>query len=446
MLVSMSDKELKRLSVLQEICDQRITQSQAAQLLHISERQIRRLLQKYKAQGPAALAHAGRGQISNSKLPEELRLKCLNIVSDQLHGFGPTLAHEKLTTVHGFDLSVETLRSWMIAADLWMPQSKRLKRPYQPRYNQDSFSELIQIDGSHHDWFEGRAAKCCLLVFIDAATGKLQHLRFCESESTFDYMISTRLYVEQHGKPLAFYSDKHSVFRVNQSSKKDTKITQFGRVLSTLIIDIIFANSPQAKGRVECANRTLQDRLIKEMRLKGICSIEQANVWLPCFIEQFNQKFAKMAFNPKNLHRPITETAEELDDFFTWREPRRVTKNSLTITYDKCVYLLENTEENQSLMGKYIEFLEYPDGTVAIEYQGRKINYSIFDKLSQLNQREIVENKRLSSVLAHIQQQHEELEQQNKRSRSQSMQRRRAQKTAIQQRNLNPVLDLEMSV
>ena len=420
MLVSMSDKELKRLSVLQEICDQRITQSQAAQLLHISERQIRRLLQKYKAQGPVALAHAGRGQISNSKLPEEIRLKCLNIVSDQLHGFGPTLAHEKLTTVHGFDLSVETLRSWMIAADLWIPRSKRLKRPYQPRYNR-------------------------LLVFIDDATGKLQHLRFCESESAFDYMISTRLYVEQHGKPLAFYSDKHSVFRVNQSSKKDTKITQFGRVLNTLNIDIIFANSPQAKGRVERANRTLQDRLIKEMRLKGICSIEQANVWLPCFIEQFNQKFAKMAFNPKNLHRPITETAEELDDIFTWREPRRVT-NSLTITYDKCVYLLENTEENQRLIGKYLEFLEYPDGTVAIMHQGRKINYSIFDKLSQLNQREIVENKRLGSVLFHIQQQHEELEQQNKRNRSQSMPRRRAQKTAIQQRNLNPVLDLEMSI
>ena len=333
----------------------------------------------------------------------------------------------------------------MIAADLWIPRSKRLKRPYQPRYNRDCFGELIQIDGSYHDWFEGRAAKCCLLVFIDDATGKLQHLRFCESESTFDYMISTRLYVEQHGKPLAFYSDKHSVFRVNQSSKKDTKITQFGRVLSTLNIDIIFANSPQAKGRVERANRTLQDRLIKEMRLEGICSIEQANAWLPCFIEQFNQKFAKMAFNPKNLHRPITETAEELDDIFTWREPRRVT-NSLTITYDKCVYLLENTEENQRLIGKYLEFLEYPDGTVALMHDGRKINYSLFDKLSQLNQREIVENKRLGAVLNHIQQQHEELEQQNKRNRSQKMPSRRAQKTAIQQRNLNPVLDLEMSI
>ncbi len=434
MLVSMSDKELKRLSVLQEICDQRITQPQAAQLLHISERQIRRLLQKYKAQGPAALAHAARGQTSNSRLPEEIRLKCLNLVAEQFHGFGPTLAHEKLTTVHGFDISVETLRSWMIAANLWIPRAKRLKRPYQPRYNRDCYGELIQIDGSYHDWFEGRSAKCCLLVFIDDATGKLQHLRFCESESAFDYMISTRLYVEQHGKPLAFYSDKHSVSRVNQSSNKDTKITQFGRVLSTLNIDIIFANSPQAKGRVERANRTLQDHLIKEMRLEGISSIEQANAWLPCFIEQFNRKFAKMAINPKDLHRTVSETADELNDIFTWREPRKVT-NSLTITYDKCVYILKKTEENQRFISKYIEFLEYPDGTVAIEHQGRKINYSIFDKLSQLNQREIVENKRLGFVLAHIQQQHEELEQQNKRSRSQSMPRRRAQKTAIQQRN-----------
>ncbi|WP_081406890.1 ISNCY family transposase [Acinetobacter harbinensis] len=437
----MSDKELKRLSILQEICDQRITQSQAAQLLHISERQIRRLLQKYKAQGPAALAHAGRGQTSNSRLPEEIRLKCLNLVAEQFHGFGPTLAHEKLTSVYGFNISVETLRSWMIAADLWIPRAKRLKRPYQPRYNRDCYGELIQIDGSHHDWFEGRAPKCCLLVFIDDATGKLQHLRFCESESTFDYMISTRLYVEQHGKPLAFYSDKHSVFRVNQSSKQETKITQFGRVLSRLNIDIIFANSPQAKGRVERANRTLQDRLIKEMRLEGINSIAEANAWLPCFIEQFNRKFAKVASNPKDLHRCSTETPQELDSIFTWREPRKVSK-SLTITYDKCIYILENIEQNHTLMGKYIEFLEYPDGTVGIEYQARKINYSIFDKLSQLNQREVVENKRLGSVLAHIQQQYEELDKQNKRSRSKkSMPSRKAQKAIIKQRKLNPVLD-----
>ena len=151
MLVYMSDKELKRLSVLQEICDQHITQSQAAQLLHISEHQIRCLLQKYKAQGLAALAHAARGQTSNSKIPEELRLKCLNLVAEQFHGFGLTLAREKLTTVHGFDISLETLRSWIIAADLRIPRAKRLKCPYQPRYNRDCYGELIQIDGSHHD-------------------------------------------------------------------------------------------------------------------------------------------------------------------------------------------------------------------------------------------------------------------------------------------------------
>ena len=445
MLVSMSDKELKRLSVLQEVCDHRLTQLQAAQLLHISPRQIRRLLLKYKDQGPSALAHAGRGRPSNSKLSEEIRSQCLAIIADQLYGFGPTLAHEKLTTIHKFNISIETLRSWMIAADLWIPRAKRLKRPNQPRYNRDCLGELIQIDGSYHDWFEGRASKCCLLVYIDDATGKLQHLRFCETESAFDYMISTRAYIEQHGKPLAFYSDKHSVFRVNQRSNKDTKITQFGRVLSILNIDIIFANSPQAKGRVERANRTLQDRLIKEMRLEGINSIVEANAWLPSFILQFNRKFAKVATNPKDLHRSLTETTQELDDIFTWREPRKVSA-SLTIRYDKCMYILENNEENQGLIGKYIEFLEYPDGTVAIDYRGRKINYSIFDKLSHLNQREVVENKRLGAVLAHIQQQHEELETQNKRSRSQKMPSRKAQKAAIHERNLNPALDLEIAI
>jgi len=175
--------------------------------------------------------------------------------------------------------------------------------------------------------------------------------------------------------------------------------------------------------------------------LEGIRSIKEANAWLPCFIEQFNQKFGKCARNPKNLHRPLTEAKTELDDIFTWREPRKVTK-SLTITYDKCIYLLEPTELNQKLTGQYISFLEYPNGTVAIMYEGRKINYSIFNKLAGLQQNEIVENKRLGAVLAHIQQQHEELEQQNKRSRSKkSMPSRKAQKAVIEQRNLNPVLD-----
>ncbi|ESK36585.1 hypothetical protein P256_02497, partial [Acinetobacter nectaris CIP 110549] len=195
-----------------------------------------------------------------------------------------------------------------------------------------------------------------------------------------------------------------------------------------------------AKGRVERANRTLQDRLIKDMFLEGIHSIAEANAWLPCFIEQFNQKFAKCARNPKNLHRQLIESKIELDDIFTWQEPRKVTK-SLTITYDKCIYILESTELNQKLVGQYISFLEYPDGTVAIMHQGRKITYRIFNKLSKLQQHEVVENKRLGAVLSHIQEQHEELEKQNKRSRSKHMPNRKAQQAIIEQRKLNPVLD-----
>ena len=441
MLITMSDKEIQRLAVLQDVRDQRITQVRAAEILNLSTRQITRLLHKLNQDGVSGLVHASRGQPGHHRHDELLKSKCLSIISEHLLGFGPTLAHEKLSSMFALDIPVETLRRWMTANDLWIPRAKRQKRPYQPRYNRDCFGELIQIDGSYHDWFEGRAGKCCLLVYIDDATGKLLHLRFCQAETTFDYMLSTRAYIEQYGKPVAFYSDKHSVFRVNQKSSQNSQITQFGRILNELNIDIIFANSPQAKGRVERANRTLQDRLIKEMRLENISSIEEANTWLPCFIEQFNQKFGKCARNSKNLHRPLTESKAELDDIFTWQEPRKVTK-SLTITYDKCVYILEANEFNQKLVGQYISFLEYPDGTVAIMHEGRKINYRIFNKLAELQQNEVVENKRLGAVLEHIKQQHEELEKQNKRSRlKKSMPSRRAQKAIIEQRKLNPVLD-----
>ena len=437
----MSDKEIQRIAVLQDVRDQRITQVRAAEILNLSTRQITRLLCKFNQDGISGLVHASRGQPGHRRHDEVMKSKCLSIISEHLLGFGPTLAHEKLSSMFGLNIPVETVRRWMTANDLWIPRAKRQKRPYQPRYNRDCFGELIQIDGSYHDWFEGRAAKCCLLVYIDDATGKLLHLRFCEAETTFDYMLSTRAYIEQYGKPVAFYSDKHSVFRVNQKSSQNSQITQFGRILNELNIDIIFANSPQAKGRVERANRTLQDRLIKEMHLENISSIEEANAWLPCFIEQFNQKFGKCARNSKNLHRPLTESQSELDDIFTWQEPRKVTKN-LTISYDKCIYILEATSVNQKLIGQYISFLEYPDGTVAIMHEGRKIKYRIFNKLAELQQNEVGENKRLGTVLEHIKQQHEELEQQNKRSRSKkSMPSRKAQKMIIEQRKLNPVLD-----
>ncbi|EKL1616646.1 ISNCY family transposase, partial [Salmonella enterica] len=278
----MSDKELNRINVIQAVIDKRMRRRDAAHQLNLTERQVQRLMNRYRESGVSGLASLRRGQPGNHRIPESLKLRALALLREKYSDFGPTLAAEKLSERHDISLSVETLRNWMIADGLWIPYSRRKPRVYQPRYRRDCLGELIQIDGSPHDWFEGRAPKCCLLVFVDDATGRIMHLRFGETESAFDYMLATREYIEKHGKPLAFYSDKHGIFRVNHAGGSKSG-TQFGRVLHDIGVELICANSPQAKGRVERANKTLQDRLIKEMRLNTISSIEEANVWLEKF-------------------------------------------------------------------------------------------------------------------------------------------------------------------
>ena len=194
----------------------------------------------------------------------------------------------------------------MIAAGLWLSRKQR-RTFHQPRLRRESFGELIQIDGSEHRWFEDRAAPCTLLVFIDDATGRLMQLRFVDSESTDSYFEALHGYLEMHGCPVAFYSDKHTVFRVaKQDAQRGHGITQFGRALSELNIEILCANSSQAKGRVERVNRTLQDRLVKELRLAGINSIAAGNAFLPDFIDRFNARFAVVAAGSANLHRRLT--------------------------------------------------------------------------------------------------------------------------------------------
>jgi hypothetical protein len=251
---------------------------------------------------------------------------------------------------HNITVSVETLRKWMTADGLWVPYSRRRPRVHQPRYRRDCLGELVQIDGSPHDWFEGRAPKCCLLVFIDDATGRLMHLRFGETESAFDYMMATREYLEQHGKPLAFYSDKHGIFRVNNGGSTTTGVTQFGRVLSELGIELICANSPQAKGRVERANQTLQDRLIKECVSRESAVLKQPMPgWIPSSLTSI-----VASQDQQNTQRPAStraESNEDLDDIFAWQELRKLSK-TLTFRYDKMIYLVEPTEENTRIAGE----------------------------------------------------------------------------------------------
>ena len=440
MLVTMSDKEIHRLPVIQAVCEKRLRRRDAASQLGISERQAQRLINRYRISGAEGLVSRKRGQPSNRRLTESLKLRVLRLIRENYSDFGPTLAAEKLRERHDIRLSIETVRNWMTSEGLWVPHARRKSRVYQPRHRRDCLGELIQIDGSHHDWFEGRAPKCCLLVFIDDATGRLMHLRFSESETAFDYMLATREYIEQHGKPVSLYSDKHAIFRVSGPENRNTTVTQFGRVLYDLAIELICANSSEAKGRVERANQTLQDRLIKEMRLEGITGIEAANAWLATFIADFNSRFSRPAKFPKDLHRPVQESPDELRDIFAWHDVRTVSK-SLTFQYDKILYLMDTTEENSRLAGEKIKVLDYPDGTLAFLYGHRSLKCQAFDKLACVDQGQIVDNKRLGTVLRLAQVKQDERESEGKRERSKKSPSRKAQVRVQEQlRAINPVL------
>ena len=338
-IIPMSAEEIDRLKLLELVNDKRLSATQAGVLMGLSRRQVYRLLKKYQDEGPAGLVSKRRGMPSNRAYPEAFRQNALSIVRENYSDFGPTLAAEKLFENHSISISKETLRLWMIEEAMWATRIKRMKRVHQPRYRRECFGELVQIDGSQHRWFEERGPQCTLLVYIDDATSTLMHMEFVKSESAFSYFKATKSYIEQHGKPLAFYSDKHSVFRVNKKGAvTGDGMTQFGRALHELQIQMICANTPQAKGRVERVNRTLQDRLIKEMRLEGICTMKVANDFAGTYIKKHNSKFAKDPLNPKNLHRSI-ESDADLDDYFCWKEDRTVSRN-LTLQYDKVVYLL----------------------------------------------------------------------------------------------------------
>ena len=315
--------------------------------------------------------------------------------------FGPTLALEKLVENHACLVSRETLRKWMIEDGLWRGRKHRLPSVHQPRRRRDRIGELVQIDGSQHHWFENRGPECTLIAYVDDATSRILHAAFVPSESTFDYMRETRAYIERYGRPIAFYSDKHAIFRVNnREAASGDGMTQFGRALDELNIDILCANSPQAKGRVERSFGTLQDRLVKELRLGGISDVPGANAFLPGFLAQYNARFGKAPRSGEDAHRPASD-AHPLRDVFAWKEERTLSKN-LTLQYDKVLFLLEPNEVSRALARQRVTILDYPDGRLAIRHKGRDLPYRTFDKLQKVDQAAIVENKRLSEVLAYV--------------------------------------------
>jgi len=395
-LLKMSSKEISRLEIIQKLLEKRMSQKEAGEILHVSTRQIKRLLKIYRKQGVAGLISKHRGRPAANRLSESMKKRALDLVKTKYRGFGPTLAHEKLVEKEKLTLSVESVRKIMIEENLW--KSRKLKKivTHQLRERRACFGELVQIDGSPHDWFEGRTDTCVLLVFIDDATGKLLQLQFVDNESFFSYAQAAEKYFKHYGKPVAFYSDKHGIFRVNQASagSSDT-ITQFGRAMRELDIQIICANTPQAKGRVERVIQTLQDRLPKEMRLLNIRSREDGNAYLPEFIVDFNKRFAEEPRSLVDLHRPLT-AKDNLARILTWQEARIISKN-LTVQFEKIVYQIQTERSTYTLRNAAVTVCMDSKRNVTLLYKDKSLPYNVFHK--QTKQSQVVLAKDLNKTI-----------------------------------------------
>ena len=373
--ITMSHKEVDRLEVIQQIASKRLSQKAAARRLELSVRQVKRLLRRYRQEGANGLISQHRGKRANNAIPDSARAAIMSLVGEHYSDFGPTLAAEKLLERHSHKISTETLRQWMIIAGLWQPKTHKRVTIHQSRPRRPCFGELVQIDGSPHDWFEGRGPNCTLIVFIDDATGELLALHFSPTETTRAYMEALAIYLQQQGRPVALYSDKHSIFRVNYP-QHEGELTQFTRALKTLDIQPIHANTPQAKGRVERANQTLQDRLVKELRLQDISDIESANTFLPTFMADYNQRFAVVPQSPVNAHREVLHGEDELALIFTLHYTRRLSKN-LTCQFKNREYQVQSKGGGYHLRHTSVTVCEAFDGSVTLLHKGRNLSFKL---------------------------------------------------------------------
>ncbi|MCC7136742.1 MAG: ISNCY family transposase [Nitrosomonas sp.] len=375
----MSEREVKRSQILDRLKEGKISQQEAAQQMDISTRQVRRLARRYQQEGLTGLISKKRGYASNRRLDETLRATAITLIGAHYSDFGPTLACEKLVELHGIQLSVESTRQLMITGGYWKTRRGGGVCAHPIRERRARFGELIQIDGSPHDWFEGRGERCTLLVFIDDATGKLTQLRFMPTETTLGYMEVLHDHILAHGLPVALYSDRHSIFRINAVDADAEAETQFSRAARELCIECIHAHSPQAKGRVERANQTLQDRLVKEMQLTGINDMDTTNAWLPGYIADYNRRFA---VNPKDMsdaHLPYTGTRETPTSILSVQVTKILLKN-LTCQHKNKLLQVITTGTELGLRGAKVTVHEHFDGSQELLWKKRKPVYSTMDK------------------------------------------------------------------
>lgn len=392
--LKMTLKEASRLGIMKQVESKKITLKKASEEIGLSYKQTKRAWKRYRLEGPEGLISKRRGLPSNNCLSKAIYRKILALIRENYADYGPTLAKEKLEEKHQITLSKETLRQLMIKEGLWKAKKVKERKVYARRTRRSRQGELEQIDGSYDYWFEERGNKCCLLVCVDDATSAIMGLRFCKAETTQDYLLFLQMYLERYGRPLAFYSDKHSVFRNNnKTSLGGGFLTRFHEVLKELGIELICAHSPQAKGRVERANGTLQDRLIKELRERKINTIEEGNKYLEEFRDNYNRKFAVEPASRENAHRQL-QASHKLEHLFMIKEERTLSKD-LAFGYKTETYQVESPYKHR-LHGKKVHIYEYYGEIKMVLHDGKRLVYHKWqEKITEPT--EIVEGKALET-------------------------------------------------
>ena len=367
----MSGEERKRMVVLARVKEKTMSLAQAAGLMDIGYRQAKRVWHRFKKHGDAGLVHRSRGRKGSRCKPAKLRKAVLARYRERYADFGPTLAAEKLQE-EGYQVDHETLRRWLLKEALWVSGRKR-KQHRSRRERKECFGQMVQLDGSHHDWFEGRREKAVLMVMIDDATNHVV-ARFYEGETTEASYGVFEAWVQQHGMPCSLYVDRDSIYRCEREPSAEEQLagiepaTQFGRVMADFGVKVIMAHSPQAKGRVERCNGLLQDRLVKELRLAGISDLEKANEFLrKTFLPRLNKKFTVEARSAADAHRP---NKWNLKEALNWEEERVVGKD-WTITWENRCFQIHEQEEHLGLAGRKVTVRRLRGGVVKLIYRGK---------------------------------------------------------------------------
>ena len=371
-IVMFRQGELRRLHVIRKVLEKVVKQVGAAKILGLSYRQVQRCVQRVKGEGDKGVVHKSRGRASNRRLADRVKERVIKLYRKRYKGFGPTLAVEKLLEGHGLKVSDETLRKWLLESGDWKKvRRKGVHRQWRER--KGHLGEMVQMDGSHHDWFEGRGSECVLMGYIDDATGEAFG-RFYEYEGTMPAMDSFRRYIRRSGIPLSVYLDKHTTYKspakpsIEEELQGVEPLSEFERALQELGVEVIHAHSAQAKGRIERLFGTLQDRLVKEMRLRGIKSIEEANGFLEGYWPIYNRKFAVGAREQGDLHRSLPRGLN-LDNILCVKAGRAL-RNDFTVAYNKKLYQIED-----QVRAAKVQVHERPDGSIVILSKDRSLKY-----------------------------------------------------------------------